>query len=84
MKKIKDKRDVLIWILVLVLAALLIALAYVFLIKPAITGMVSEYYYAGQSDAIYSIIEYAKTCQQLPLTYENETVNLIAVNCISA
>ena len=82
--KIKDKRDVLIWVLVLVLAALLIVLAYVFLVKPAITGMVLDYYTAGQSDAIYSIIEYAKTCQQLPLTHGNETVNLIAVNCLTA
>jgi len=82
--KIKDKRDVLIWVLVLILAALLVLLAYVFLIKPAITGMVAEYYYAGQSDAVSSIIEYAKTCQQLPLTYGNDTINIIAVECITA
>lgn len=82
--KIKDKRDVLIWVLVLILVALLVLLAYIFLIKPAITGMVTEYYYAGQSDAISSIIEYSKTCQQLPLTYGNETVNIIAVNCLTA
>ena len=80
--KMKDKRDVLIWILALVVVALLIVLAYIFLVKPALNGLVVEGYYTGQSEAVSSIIQYVKTCQQLPLTYGNETVNIVAVNCI--
>lgn len=81
--KMKDKRDVLILILILVVVALLLALAYIFLVKPALNGLVVEGYYIGQEEAVSSIIQYAKTCQQLPLTYNNETVNIIAVNCLS-
>jgi hypothetical protein len=80
--KMKDKRDVLIWILALVVVVLLIVLAYIFLVKPALNGLVVEGYYMGQNEAVSSIIEYTKTCQQLPLTYGNETVNIIAVNCL--
>jgi hypothetical protein len=80
----KDKRDLLIWILGIIVVGLLLLLAYIFLVKPALNGLVVEGYYMGQEEAVSSIIEYAKTCQQLPLTYANETVNLIAVNCLSA
>jgi len=80
--KLKDKRDVLILILGLVVVALLLVLVYIFLVKPALNGLVVEGYYMGQDEVISSIIEYVKTCQQLPLTYGNETVNIVAVDCI--
>ncbi|MCK9567993.1 hypothetical protein M0R72_03495 [Candidatus Pacearchaeota archaeon] len=80
--KIKDKRDVLILILGLIVVALLLVLIYVFLVQPALNGLMVEGYYLGQEEAVSSIIEYAKTCQQLPLTYGNETINIIAVECI--
>jgi hypothetical protein len=80
----KDKRDLLIWILGIIVVALLLLLAYIFLIKPALNGLVVEGYYLGQEEAVSSIVQYAKTCQQLPLTYGNETINIIAVECLSA
>lgn len=81
--KKRDKKDILILVLGIVAVILALILIYVFLIQPTITGMVSEYYYAGQSDTIYSIVEYVKTCQQLPLTFNNETINIVAVECIT-
>jgi hypothetical protein len=81
--KLKDKRDLLIWILGIIVVGLLLLLAYIFLVKPALNGLVVEGYYMGQNEAVSSIIEYVKTCQQLPLTYGNETVNVVAVNCLA-
>ena len=36
----------------------------------------------GFKTAIGQIIQTAATCQQVPLTFENTTVNMIAVECI--
>jgi hypothetical protein len=67
----------------LVVVALLIFVAYVFLINPALNGLVVKGYDIGKGEVISSIVEYTKTCQSpLPLTsYNNETVNLVAVEC---
>jgi len=79
--KIKDKRDVLILGLGIVVILLAIVLCYIFLVQPALNGLVVEGYSIGQEETVSYIMEYAKTCQQLPLTYNNETVNLVALEC---
>jgi predicted negative regulator of RcsB-dependent stress response len=35
----------------------------------------------GYQYAIYSLIEQASTCETVPVTYENYTLNVIAVEC---
>ena len=46
----------------------------------------SEVYQAGASYgyelAIVQIIQQATTCQQIPLKFKNQTVNIIAVDCL--
>lgn len=36
----------------------------------------------GSDQAIAYIYDQAKTCQQLPITIQNQTINLIAVECL--
>ena len=36
----------------------------------------------GYSQAIIQIVEQAVTCEQIPLTIGNQTINLIAVDCL--
>ncbi len=36
----------------------------------------------GFTTAIGQIFQVAATCQQVPLTYQNATINLIAVECL--
>jgi len=36
----------------------------------------------GFTTAIGQVFQAASTCQQVPLTYENATINLIAVECL--
>ncbi len=36
----------------------------------------------GFEQAILSVIQQAVTCQQVPLIVENQTVNMIAVDCL--
>jgi len=81
----KDKRDRLILILILVIAALLITLAFIFLIKPAINGMVVQGQNDGYNYAVAQLFTLASPpqCQQVPVTFENQTINLVAVECYS-
>lgn len=39
---------------------------------------------AGSDQAITYIYKQAATCQQLPVTIQNQTINLIAVECLQA
>ena len=36
----------------------------------------------GYEQAIVQIVQQATTCQQVPLRVENQTINMIAVNCL--
>lgn len=78
----KDKRDKLILILVSVIVVLLIVLAFVFLVRPAMNGMVVQGQNQGYTYAFQQIFSLAAQCQQVPITYENQTINLIAVECL--
>lgn len=80
----KDKRDKLILALVLVIAVLLIVLVFVFLIKPALNGMVIQGQGQGYNYALQQLFALASPpqCQQVPITIENQTINLIAVECL--
>jgi len=87
MRENKSKTGLVIGILLLVITVLLIFVAYAFAIKPAITGFVtktqSEGYNQGYAFAIVSIMEQASQCQQVPLTFGNQTMNMIWVECLN-
>jgi len=37
---------------------------------------------AGYEQAIIQLVNQAKTCQQVPVSVQNQTINLIAVECL--
>jgi hypothetical protein len=82
----KDKRDKLILILVVVIAALLIVLAVVFLIQPLVNGMVTGMVTQGQGQgynyAVQQLYTLAAQCQKVPVTFQNKTINVIAIECL--
>ncbi len=38
---------------------------------------------AGYQQAIVQLIQQAATCQQVPVTFQNQTINMIAVECLT-
>jgi hypothetical protein len=83
-----DKKNIIVLVLFLIIIILLGFIAYFFLIMPAINGFVTgeqnkgiQY---GAQYAILTIAQQAATCQQVPLTVGNDTINLIAVGCLPA
>ncbi len=38
----------------------------------------------GYEQAVIQIFQYASTCQELPISYDNQTINLIAVECLQS
>jgi hypothetical protein len=36
----------------------------------------------GYEQAIYSLVQQAVTCEQVPITIQNQTLNIIAVECL--
>lgn len=78
----RSKTGVVIGILFLVIVVLLAVIAYAFLVRPALTGYVTERQVEGFEFAIVSIMQQAASCQPVPLTYENDTINIIAIECL--
>lgn len=78
----KDRRNILILILILVIVLLLGLISYALLIRPALSGLVIEGQNQGYSYAIASLIQEAATCQPVPVTFGNQTINLIAMECL--
>lgn len=37
----------------------------------------------GYEQAVAQLHEQAKSCQQVPINYNNETINIVAVECLS-
>lgn len=37
----------------------------------------------GYQQAIVQLIQQAATCQQVPVTFQNKTINMIAVECLT-
>ena len=77
-------------IVVLVLAILLVlAVGYIaydkFMIwrqeKDLSTFQVGAQY--GYEQAVSQLFQQVKTCQQVPIIYNNETLNIVAVECVS-
>lgn len=74
---------IVIGILVLIIVVLGIFLVYAFAIRPAITGYAAERQFEGFEYALVSIMQQAATCQPVPLTYENQTINVVAIECLN-
>lgn len=77
-----DKRKVLITLLIAVIIVLVVIIIYAFVIRPAYSGYVIDKQNEGIQIAIFSIMQRAATCQPVPLTFGNQTINIIAVECL--
>ena len=79
-----DKKKVLITLLVAIIVVMAAILVYIFVIQPTISGYVISGQNEGYEFAIVSIIQQVAPprCQVIPLTFENQTINLVAVECL--
>ena len=82
MRENKNKTGLIIGILLLVIVALLVIVVYAFVVKPAVTGYVVNAQNEGVQFAVASIMQQAATCQPVPLTFGNQTINMIAMECL--
>ena len=80
---VKEKRDVLVLSLVIVVVLLLVFLGYLFIVSPALNGLVTKGYNQGIQNAVISIAQQVATCptQGVPLNVGNTTINLVAMEC---
>ncbi len=86
MRRTEDKkRTIIITLLCFVLVLLLLG-AYLLLIKPSLNGYIvlkmKEGYNIGVFDSVVSLMQQASTCQPVPITLGNQTINVIAVECL--
>jgi hypothetical protein len=82
MKEKKDKTKFVMGVLISIIIILLVVIAYVFIGKPVINGLVIQGYNQGAQDVIVQIVQQAGTCQQVPLRIGNQTMNIVAVECL--
>ena len=78
----RNKAGLIIGILLLIIVILIGFLVYAFIIGPKLSGYVINAQNQGYAFAISSIMQQAATCQTVPLTFGNQTINLIAVECL--
>jgi hypothetical protein len=78
----KDKTNILVWSLLLVIVLLLGFVGYSFLLKPAISGMVTQGQNQGAQYIILAIAQQASTCKTVSLPVGNQTMDLIWVKCL--
>ena len=71
-----------IWLLIFIVVVLAGVVVYTLGVKPAISGYVVDAQNQGIEFAVLSIMQQAATCQTVPLTFENQTINMIAVECL--
>ena len=83
---IKNQKTVMI-VLFAVIAALLLLVIYAFAVRPAINGYATKVYNQGVQygveNAVVTIMQQAAACSSsgVPLTYQNQTLNLVALEC---
>ncbi|VVB82274.1 Uncharacterised protein [uncultured archaeon] len=78
----QDKKNFLVLALVIGIVVLLGVLAFIFLVNPALNGLVVQGQTQGYNYAILTIAQQVATCKPVPLTIGNQTINLIAVECL--
>ena len=79
----KNKQNTIFWILVALVVILGLLVLYAFVIQPNINGYAVKNYKIGVNEAVLQIMQIAATCQPVPLTQENLTLNLVALECYS-
>ena len=79
----KDNKNTLVLVLIVVIVLLLGFLGYLFLIRPAISGLVTQGYNQGTQYAILTIAQQAAQCPPagVPLTIGDQKITLAAMEC---
>jgi len=70
-------------ILILVIVILLGIIVYAFVIRPQITSYAVKVYNQGYENAILQVVQEIVTCKPVPLRVGDETINIIAVECLN-
>jgi len=80
---VKDKKNIVIISLSVIVTILLFTLGYFFLIRPSINNLVIEGQNYGYQYAVYTIAQQAASCPNtgVPLSVGNTTINLVALEC---
>ncbi len=78
----ENKTRVLVLSLILVIVVLLGFVLYMFVIKPTFTGQVINAQNEGYVYAFAQIMQQASTCQPVPLTLGNQTIQIINIECL--
>lgn len=78
----QDKTRVLIIGLILTVVILLGIILVVLVIKPAVNGYLTKTYQTGMKDVVFSIVSEAAQCKQIPLTFNDQTVTLVSMECL--
>ena len=66
----------------IVIVLLILFIVGMFVIKPAIQNHNNRMVNTGVQYAVVSLMQQAATCDVVPLTFENQTINIIAVECL--
>ena len=69
-------------LIIIVIVLLLGVISYAFLLRPALNSYVIKSQNQGVQYALLSIMQQAATCQTVPLTFGNQTINIVAVECL--
>lgn len=78
----EDKKGLLVKILIAINILLVLTLLYIFVAQPALTGYVTNAQNQGFQKAVVTIAQRAAQCEQVPLTVGNQTINIVAVECV--
>ncbi len=76
------KKALIITIILVVLLVLTIGYIAIDKYQEKQTEIYQEGAQYGYEQAILQVMQQAVTCQQVPLTIENQTINIIAVGCL--
>ena len=77
-----NRMALLVGFLVSVILILVVVVVFSFWVKPTFDGYVIEKQVDAQNLILNNIIVQAARCQQVSLPFGNQTINLIAVECL--
>ncbi len=75
------KNKVIVGLLVTVVLLILFIVG-MFVIKPAIQKYRDKMINAGMEYAVFLLMQEVSTCKLIPLTFENQTIEVIAIECL--
>lgn len=78
-----NNKKILVITLVSIIVILLGIIIYFFIIKPEVEKRRMSDIQQGVEYAVYQIMLEASKCQEVPLTYYNTTMGIVAVDCLN-